>query len=73
MYVTPANVQEWAQAKQGFVLLPKHWFVERSSAWASRLRRLARDYERLPQILAGIHFVVLALMLPQAVPLLASA
>ncbi len=57
------------EAKRGFVLLPKRWVVERSFAWASRFRRLARDYERLLQTLAGIHFVVFAiLMLPQAVP-----
>ena len=56
------------QAKKGFVLLPKRWVVERDFAWASRFRRLARDYERLPQTLAGIHLVVFAgLMLAQVV------
>ena len=55
-------------AKRGFVLLPKRWVVERDFAWASRFRRLARDYERLPETLAGIHFVVFAgLMLAQLV------
>jgi transposase len=29
-----------------FVILPKRWIVERSLAWISRNRRLARDYER---------------------------
>ena len=47
-------------AKRGFVLLAKRWVVERNFAWASRFRRLARDYERLPETLAGIHFVVFA-------------
>src|SRR5574340_1534073 len=37
-------------ARQGFILLPKRWVVERSFAWASRFRRLARDYERLPSM-----------------------
>jgi transposase len=46
------------KAKKGFVLLPRRWVVERSFAWKSRFRRLARDYERLPEILAGLHFVV---------------
>lgn len=56
------------QAKRGFVLLPKRWIVERDFAWASRFRRLARDYERLPQTLAGLHFLAFAiLMLAQAV------
>ncbi len=30
-------------AKKGFVLLPCRWVVERSFAWASRFRRLAKD------------------------------
>jgi transposase len=31
--------------------------VERSFAWTVRFRRLTRDYERLPQTVAGLHFV----------------
>ena len=51
-------------AKRGFVLLPRRWVVERSFGWMSRFRRLARDYERLPETLAGLHdlaFVILML------------
>ena len=40
-------------AKRGFVLLPRRWVVERSCAWAARFRRLARDYEGLPETVAG--------------------
>jgi transposase len=29
-----------------FVVLPKRWVVERTLAWISRNRRLARDFER---------------------------
>jgi transposase len=29
-----------------FVVLPKRWIVERTLAWISGCRRLARDYER---------------------------
>lgn len=58
------------EAKRGFVLLPRRWVVERSFAWAARLRRLARDYERLPTTLAGLHFVAFAnLMLTKTIPL----
>ncbi|WP_226163858.1 transposase, partial [Hymenobacter terricola] len=32
--------------------------VERSFAWLSRFRRLARDYERLSSTLQQLHFVV---------------
>ena len=52
------------EAKRGFVLLPRRWVVERSFAWAARFRRLARDYERLPDSLAGLHWLAfLRLML----------
>ena len=37
------------EAKNGFVLLPRRWVVERSFGWAARFRRLAGDYERLPE------------------------
>jgi transposase len=59
------------EAKWGFVLLPRRWVVERDFAWASRFRRLAKDYERLPATLAGLHFVVFAcLSLQQAIGIL---
>jgi transposase len=50
-------------AKRGFVLLPRRWVVERSNAWLARFRRLARDYERSPQTLAGLHFLAFAILL----------
>jgi putative transposase len=34
---------------KGFQVIPRRWVVERTSAWLSRSRRLARDYERLPE------------------------
>jgi transposase len=60
------------KAKRGFVLLPKRWVVERSFAWISRFRRLAKDFERLPEVLAGLHFVAFTcLLLNRFRPLLA--
>ncbi|HNJ97617.1 MAG TPA: IS5 family transposase, partial [Ilumatobacteraceae bacterium] len=57
-------------AKHGFTLLPRRWVIERSIAWLARFRRLARDYERLPQTLAGLHFLAFAcLMLTRVVAL----
>ncbi len=53
-------------AKRGFVLLPRRWVVERTFAWAARFRRLTRDYERLPETLAGFHFVALACLMVHA-------
>jgi transposase len=52
-----------SEAKRGFVLLPRRWVVERSFAWAARFRRLARDYERLPATLAGLHFIAFACLM----------
>lgn len=57
------EVVKLEEAKRGFVLLPRRWVVERSFAWAARFRRLARDYERLPQTLAGLHFLVFAVLM----------
>src|ERR1700729_430871 len=54
------EVVKHAQAKRGFVLLPRRWVVERSFAWAARFRRLARDYERLSDTLAGFHYFAFA-------------
>lgn len=56
------EVVKLPEAKKGFVLLPRRWVVERSFAWAARFRRLARDYERLPETLAGLHFLAFALV-----------
>jgi transposase len=50
-------------AKRGFVLLPRRWVIERSFGWVSRFRRLARDYERLPETLAGLHFVAFVILM----------
>ena len=49
--------------KRGFVLLPRRWVVERSFAWMARFRRLARDYERLPTTLAGLHYLAFAIVM----------
>ena len=59
------------EAKKGFVLLPRRWVAERSFAWMARFRCLAKDYERLAAMLAGLHYVVfVCLLLQRAAPLL---
>lgn len=64
-------VVKHTEAKRGFVLLPRRWVVERSFAWTSRFRRLARDYERLAETLKGLHFLAFAcLLLHRLLPLL---
>ncbi|MCC8554486.1 IS5 family transposase [Xanthomonas hortorum] len=68
------HVIKLQEAKKGFVLLLRRWVVERSFGWVNRFRRLARDYERLPETLAGLHFVVFTiLMLGNAAPLFQSS
>jgi transposase len=37
------------QGAQGFILLPKRWVVERTFGWLMGCRRLAHDYEVLPE------------------------
>jgi transposase len=54
---------EEAEAKRGFVLLPRRWVVERSFGWAARFRRLAKDCERLSETLAGLHHVAFRLLM----------
>src|SRR5918997_1324808 len=67
------EVVKHEEAKRGFVLLPRRWVVERDFAWASRFRRLVKDYERLPDTLAGLHFVAFAcLFLQQAAGILSA-
>ena len=43
-----------------FVVVPKRWIVERTLAWISRNRRLARDFERYASTVAA--FVRLAMI-----------
>ncbi len=57
------EVVKLAEAKRGFVLLPRRWMVERSFAWLARFRRLSRDYERLPTTLAGLHWLAFSCLL----------
>jgi transposase len=54
-------------AKRGFVLLPRRWVVERDFGWLSRFRRLARDQERLAEVLKGFHLVAFTMLMWQHV------
>ena len=47
-----------------FVVLPKRWIVERTFAWISRNRRLARDFERhATTVAAFVRLTMIRLML----------
>lgn len=57
------EVVKLPDAKHGFILLPRRWVVERSFGWVARFRRLAQDYERLPETLKGLHFLAFAMLM----------
>jgi len=57
------SVVKLPEAKRGFVLLPRRWVAERSFAWLTRFRRLAKDYERLASTLKGMHLAAFAIVM----------
>jgi transposase len=57
------EVVKLSQAKRGFVLLPRRWVVERNFAWATRFRRLVKDYERLPETVRGLHILSFVMLM----------
>ena len=62
------EIVEKPKDTNGFQVLPKRWIVERTFAWLVRQRRLARDYERLPQTSeAFIYAAMVRLMLRRLV------
>ena len=47
-----------------FVVMPKRWIVERTFAWISRNRRLARDFERYAStVVAFVRLAMIRIML----------
>ncbi len=43
------EIVEKPEGQKGFSVLPRRWVVERTFAWLGRYRRLAKDYDLLPQ------------------------
>lgn len=65
------EVVKLPDVQRGFVLLPRRWVVERDVAWMSRFRRLARDHDRLADVLKAFHLIAWTmLMWKQAFPIL---
>jgi len=58
------EVVKRSEAAEGFVLLAKRWVVERTLAWISRNRRLARDFKSPARTATAlIHLAVIKIML----------
>ncbi len=56
-------VVKHTEVTRGFVLVPRQWVVERSFAWAARIRRLPGDYERLAKTLAALHYLAFDILM----------
>jgi putative transposase len=53
-----------AAGATGFVVQPRRWVVERTLGWLGRWRRLAKDYEELPEVAeAMVTLAMIRLML----------
>lgn len=51
-------------SQKGFAVIAKRWIVERTLAWISRNRRLARDFENLARTATAlVHLAMIKLML----------
>jgi putative transposase len=60
---------EVAKKEPGFKPARKRWVVERTFAWISRQRRMARDYERTPESSEALIYVsMIRIMLKQLSP-----
>ena len=61
---------ERPSTQKGFAVLPRRWVVERTFAWLSRCRRLARDYEVNPHSSETLILLAMSrLMLRRLAPL----
>ena len=55
-----AQALECLQQQKGFQVQPRRWVVERSFAWASKHRRLSKDYEYLPEVSESYLYAAMA-------------
>lgn len=73
--IGPGQGAVCSSIRASLVALPKRWIIERTLAWISRNRRLARDFERNPRTIAAfVQLAIIRVMLKpdKAKPLLMS-
>uniref|UniRef100_UPI00036F37D7 transposase n=1 Tax=Parafrankia discariae TaxID=365528 RepID=UPI00036F37D7 len=60
---TTVEIVRKKEGQKGFQPLPRRWVVERTLAWITAHRRLARDYERDPaSSTAFVHWAMIRTM-----------
>jgi len=65
----PVDLAIIRRTEPGFVVLPKRWIVERTFAWLSQQRRLAKDYEGYAHTVETfIRLAMIRLMLQRILP-----
>jgi transposase len=63
------QVVTWPEATRGVVVLVRRWVVARRVAWMTQFRRLARNDERWPETLAGLHLLAFPVLMLHRFPL----
>ena len=61
----PEEYLKLLKGHREFTVVPRRWVVERTFAWLGRHRRLAKDYERLPETTEALVYAAMTRLLLQ--------
>ena len=59
----PDEYRKLLKGHREFTVVPRRWVVERTFAWLGRHRRLAKDYERLPETTEALVYAAMTRLL----------
>ena len=59
----PDEYQKLLKGHRDFIVVPRKWVVERTFAWLGRHRRLAKDYEHLPETTEALVYAAMTRLL----------
>jgi putative transposase len=59
----PDEYLKLLKGHRAFLVIPRRWVVERTFAWLGRHRRLAKDYERLPETTEALVYAAMTRLL----------